>query len=45
MHLLFEEMQISPKPEQYSTNKVDIRNQRPQLRKNTLFMSKSVGVK
>ena len=45
MELLFEEIALSPKLGFCRANKVDIRNQRPRLRRNRLIlMKKKVGV-
>ena len=45
MSVLFEEIAISPKLELCGANEVDIRNQRPRLRRNRLILvKKSRGV-
>ena len=36
-------IQISPKLEQYCANQDQIRNQRPRLRRNTLFLGQDEG--
>ena len=36
-------MQISPKLELYRANQYQIRNQRPRLRRNTLFLGRKAG--
>ena len=43
MSLLFEEIPLSPKLEVCGENKVDIRNQRPRLRRNSLFLGRKAG--
>ena len=40
MSVLFEEIAISPKLELCGANEVDIRNQRPRLRRNRLILVK-----
>ena len=43
MSLLFEEIAISPKLEVCRAKKYDIRNQRPRLRRNRLFLGRKAG--
>ena len=43
MELLFEEIAISPKLELNRANQYQIRNHRPRLRKNTLFLGRNDG--
>ena len=43
MSLLFEEIPLSPKLEVCGKNKVDIRNQRPLLRRNRLILVEKAG--
>ena len=43
MSLLFKEIGISPKLEVCGEKEVDIRNQRPRLRKNSLFLGRKAG--
>ena len=40
MSLLFEEIPLSPKLELYRANQDQIRNQRPRLRRNRLFLGR-----
>ena len=44
MSLLFEEIALSSKLELYHANQDQIRNQRPRLRRNTLFLGRKAGV-
>ena len=44
MSFLFEEIAISPKVELCGANEVDIRNQRPRLRRNRLILVEKWGV-
>ena len=43
MSLLFEEIPFSPKLEVCGQKEVDIRNQRPRLRRNRLFLGRKAG--
>ena len=43
MSLLFEEIPLSPKLEFSGVNEVDIRNQRPRLRRNRLILVEKAG--
>ena len=43
MSLLFEEIPLSPKLEVCGENEVDIRNQRPRLRRNRLILVEKAG--
>ena len=43
MSLLFQEIWISPKLEVCGEKEVDIRNQRPRLRRNSLFLVEKAG--
>ena len=43
MSLLFEEISLSPKLELCRANQDQIRNQRPRLRRNTLFLGRKAG--
>ena len=43
MSLLFEEISLSPKLELYRANQDQIRNQRPRLHRNTLFLGRKAG--
>ena len=43
MSLLFEEISLSPKLELCRTNQDQIRNQRPRLHRNTLFLGRKAG--
>ena len=43
MHFPGGKMQISPKLEHYSANQDRIRNQRPQLSRNILFLGQKAG--
>ena len=40
MSLLFEEIALSPKHKLYHENQNQIRNQRPRLRRNTLYLGR-----
>ena len=44
MHISGGKMQISPKLEVCGEKEVDIRNQRPRLRRNSLFLGRKAGL-